>query len=99
MVRYEWDVIDDSNYAKINEKMVQVNKDDDSYLEKMLEQNKKMIAYLQKENPKAIYAIRSHSHEWGMYEEVIELVAVEDEEEDDYIYQDDLLEWQKLGIV
>ncbi len=82
MKTYEWESIDESLYEEAGEKeIVQVSNKE--YWLDMCAQNKRVIKYLNKKYPDRKFRTKDCQHDFGQYQEILEKVSYEEDEEDE----------------
>lgn len=87
MLTQEWESINDELFAEAGAgECIQVNSEDHTYLQRMDEQNKKVLAFLKAKYPdREFRRSKWHQHEFGPYQEIEEAVYYE-EQEDEVIF-------------
>lgn len=80
-----WETIDENLYYEAGEKdIVQVGIGIE-YLDKMIEQNKRVLKYLQEKYPERTFKIsKIHYHDFGDYQEIEELLTTENDDDDEF---------------
>ena len=78
-----WESIDENLYYEAGEKDIVQVTNIQTYLNKMSEQNKRVLAYLQATYPNRTFRLSKwHSHDFGQYQEIEEFLETQN---DDYI--------------
>lgn len=80
-----WETIDEDLYYEAGEKEIVQVTNTQTYLNKMSEQNKQVLSYLQATYPNRTFRLSKwHSHDFGQYQEIEELFVTENDNDDDF---------------
>jgi len=84
-----WESIDENLYYEAGEKEIVQVTNTQTYINKMSEQNKRVLTYLQATYPNRTFRLSKwHSHDFGQYQEIEELFVTENDDDDDFnLYQ------------